>query len=100
MRERLRKIAERRTRGRVDLLGEETEVVGEGEDAFQQRVRASGIACSREILDEPEAADAERSLAAGQPVGSRFVAVEQPIRAEALADLLSVRCIRGCDGSR
>ena len=63
--------------GRVDLLGEQADVVGAAGHQREQRARPLGLAREREALGEPERADAERALAAGQPVLVQ-VAVDEP----------------------
>ena len=55
--------------GGVDLLGQQAEVVGVARELVEQRLGALDLAGLREAGDQPERADDERALLAGQPVG-------------------------------
>ena len=66
--ERLREIPERGSGLRVDLLGEEPDVVRVGEESLEGVRGPCQVAALRPALDRPEAADAEGALAGRQPV--------------------------------
>ena len=53
----------------VDLLGQQAEVVRVAGELVEQRLGALELARLRQARDEPERADHERALLAGQPVG-------------------------------
>src|SRR5215210_3091420 len=85
MGERLGKVAQRRAGGRVDLFGEEPDIVGVAAEPLEQ---VAGLlrrpAAQRQVLRAPEAADAERTLARRGRltlVGWRFIG-ERPDVAE------------------
>src|SRR5258708_26021060 len=85
VRVRLGKVAQRRARLRLDLLGVEADVVGEAEQRLEIFLRfLERAAAEREELRRPEAADAESALAARErPV---VAAEEAAAEAEPLAD--------------
>src|SRR4051812_36853519 len=73
----LGKIAEQSARARLVLLGEEVEVVAQGDQTLEKRLgfaQATGVNVG---IDEPEAAREERTLLAGQAVVGVFRAIAQ-----------------------
>src|SRR5438128_4346013 len=62
MRERLREIADGLAARRLDLLGEEPDVVGAAEQALEQRLGLLAPAGVGEVLGRPEAARGEDVL--------------------------------------
>src|SRR5438552_15315723 len=72
MRERLREVAEEPARFRVVLLREQSDVVAEAEQAFQQRKRVLAFAGEHERLDHPEAARQEDAFRLAAAVDSRI----------------------------
>src|SRR5882724_8965177 len=80
MGEGLGEVAEELAARRVDLLGEEADVVAVGKEVGEAFGRPLHFAHPGERLDRPEAADGEGRLAAGEAVGARRVAVEEVAR--------------------
>ena len=68
MRERLREVPERRAGLRVDLLGEQADVVRVGEERSKRPGGPSEVPAAGQALDRPEAADAEGALARREAV--------------------------------
>jgi hypothetical protein len=64
----LREVAEHLVRGRVVLFAEETEVVAGGEALLEHRAGAVELADGDEVVGEPEFAQQERALVAGETV--------------------------------
>ena len=69
MAERLGEVAQQLAGGRVDLLGQQSEVVGVGDELVKQPLGAVDFACLRQRGYEPELADHERPFLAGEAVG-------------------------------
>jgi len=80
--QRLREVAEERTRRRVDLLGEQPDVVLVGQELLEERGSLVDVAAARERLDEPERTGDERAFAAD-------VAGPAPQKAAARVELLA-----------
>src|SRR5262245_15145760 len=94
MAERLRKIADETTRGRVDLLRQQSKLTRPAAQRCVQTGRLVEPALFRQILDEPEAAQDERSLIAGNSI--RRLLVEIPVeKSMAGGEALSHRRGRG-----
>src|ERR1700722_13956354 len=68
MREGLRKIAELALAARVVLLGEQSDIVAQGEQPLEHRRPLVVLAEQGQIVDEPEAAGEKRPLARRQAV--------------------------------
>ena len=66
--ERLREVAEVLAGGRVDLLGVQVQRTRERQELLEERSGPLGLADDRERGDQPERADGERALLAGQAV--------------------------------
>ena len=64
-------VAEQLTGGGVDLFGEQADVVGEADEAFEERACPVQFADLGQALDEPERADGEGSFAAFEAVSAR-----------------------------
>ena len=80
-------VPQERTRGRVDLLGEEAQAARPSAERLIELDRLIEPALGGQVVDQPEAAQQEGPLVAGEPVLRllREVAVEEPIAsAEAL----------------
>ena len=75
----LGEVAEELAGRGVDLLGEEADVVRAAGHEVEQRRRPLDLARERQALREPERADAERALAAGEAVLVQ-VAVDEAAR--------------------
>src|SRR4051812_37863923 len=88
MRERLREVAQMATGAGVELFGVEAERRGLAEQPLEQVTCPLELADHRERRDEPERADDERPLLAGQPVVGLVGAVAQhePILRELVGD--------------
>src|SRR5690242_4487766 len=71
--ESLRKVAEQTVSFRVVLLGDQTDVVREPEQTFEQRVRLVVPAEELETVDEPERARQEDALPRRQAVDAVLV---------------------------
>ena len=69
----------------VDLLGVETEIVGQRKQLLHQRGRLLAAAAPRKCLDQPERAGHEAPFPAGEAVGAA-VAVKERAARELLAD--------------
>src|ERR671925_428082 len=68
VRERLREVAQVPARGGVELLGIEAERRGHAQEALHQVAGPLAVAYDRQRRDEPERADQEAALLAGQAV--------------------------------
>ncbi len=81
MAERLRKIAELPLSTGIILFRKQTEVVAQGEQMLEQRLSLVQPAHHRQRVDEPEAADEERSFAPSESVRCLLgpVAENQPV---------------------
>lgn len=86
----LREVAELLPGFRVDLFGKEAEVVPALEESGEALVRLVEPTEVGEGLDEPERADDERALAAGQAVGAE-IAVDELVAGESVTDRLDGR---------
>src|SRR5688572_23152969 len=77
----LRKVAEETPGDRIVLLGKQADVVGEAEEALEQRARFVHAALQAKVVGEPEAAGEEHALARRQPVDRlvREVALHQAV---------------------
>ena len=78
----LREVAEKFAVARIDLLGEETDVVAALQQPLEELACVLRLAGERQVVDEPEAADRERRLGAGESVGLE-VSVDERRRARA-----------------
>src|SRR5918995_3517588 len=88
MGERLWEVAEGLTGVRVDLLGEEADIVGVPQQAVEGVPRAADILAPCPAFDRPEAADAEGALAGRQAIVHRGrVASDQGTTAELVVDM-------------
>src|SRR4029079_5787690 len=86
MGERLREIPKHRTRVGIDLLAKQTKVVGEFQKMFELPLGFLDLTALNEIVDRPEAANAECALAAVKRVVSGFIPIEQPIALQPARD--------------
>src|SRR6185312_4214432 len=70
----------------VVLLAEQAEVVAQGEQPFEQRLRLAGSPDAVQRVSKPERARQENTLRAGQPVdsaiGRRLVAQHEAVLAQ------------------
>src|SRR5687768_9062726 len=80
MGEALREIAQRRAAVGIDLLAEQAEIAGVAEQVFEEPFGLIEIAAAREVVDRPEAADAEGAFV--RTTLAATVAIEQPVRAK------------------
>ena len=82
-------------RRRVDLLGQQPEVVGVGDELVEQRLGPVDLARLGQRGHEPERADHERSLLAGEAVGVEAlvvaVAQHQPVLGQVVGDRVDRR---------
>jgi len=62
MRERLWEVAERFTCLWINLLGKQTEIIGERQDVIEGPLRSINVASTCKIVDSLETADAECAL--------------------------------------
>ena len=79
MAEGLGEVAEQLAAGRVDLLGQQPQVVGVAEEPLEQGGGPVGLAGEGEVVDQPEAGDHKARLAVGEPVVGPEVAVDKPV---------------------
>ena len=90
MTEGLREVPELLARPRVDLLGQQAEVVRAAGELVEERLRAVDLARLREAGDEPERAEDERALLAAQAVGVQAllvaVAQHEPVLGQLVGD--------------
>ena len=84
----MREVAELAMQPGVILLGEEPEVVADRQEALEQRFRVGEATHHRVVVDEPEAADQECGLVAGQAVdaGVGRVAVDEAVAGQPALD--------------
>src|SRR3954454_5142804 len=91
----LREVAEQLAVGRLDLLGQEAEVVRVAGELVEERLCAVDLAGLRQARDEPERAEHEGALLADQAVGvdALLVAVaqDQPALREVAGDRVERR---------
>ncbi len=104
MGERLREVTHLALRDGVVLFGEQTEIVAQPEQAFEQ---SAGVVCPpdhSEAVRHPERAGEERSLASGEAVDVRrflrAVAEYETVFCELLLDLLDRRADPGISGRK
>ena len=71
MAEGLRKVAQQLSVDRVDLLGEQADVVDEHGGTFEDGAGPLGLAGSSQRLGQPEGAEQERAFLAGEAVVAR-----------------------------
>src|SRR5947207_7607311 len=81
VREGLREVAQRFTSEWVDLLGEQTDVVGKAEQPFEQRVGFVEVAGMGEAVEQPERTQQERAFTTVETVVG-LVAVDEPVVSE------------------
>src|SRR5581483_3277371 len=74
----LRKVAQQGAGPRIDLLGEQPQVVGPAERPVEHRARVIEAALPGQALGQPEGAAEKRTLAALEPVAAA-VPIEQAI---------------------
>ncbi len=67
--ERLREVADERAGGRVDLLRQQAERAGAGAQGRVQVLGSFEVTLQNQVVDQPEAAQQEGALVAGQAVG-------------------------------
>lgn len=89
--ERLREVTELLARGPIDLFGQETQVVGEHRDLFEERLCPFELANVSEGADAPETADRERSVFTGEPAAAAVPVHESALVAEPTCDRLDCR---------
>jgi hypothetical protein len=63
----LGEVAEQVAAGRVDLLGQQPQVVGVAEQPLEQHGGPVGLAGEGEVVDQPEAADPKLASPPGSP---------------------------------
>lgn len=85
MRESLRKISQQLSGGRLDLLGEQTHIVGVTRDALEQLARFVECTAEREVVHEPERTQREGRLTARQAVIGA-VPIHEPVGCQLLPD--------------
>src|SRR5690606_7357048 len=68
MREGLREVADRRLGVQLEFLRIQPDVVGVTEQLIEQALRLVAIAQSREVIHQPEAADAKQVFAAAHAI--------------------------------
>ena len=95
MREGLREVADEPSRAGVVLLGEQTEIVSQTEQALEDLARLGSTASELHRVRQPEAARQECTFSRGQPVvgRGRVVTHHKPVDEEFALD----RCDRAAD---
>ena len=84
MRERLREVSEQLAGRRIDLLGEQSDVVAMRDEPLEEVTSLLLLAASREALGEPERADEEGALVPADAVHAvRHVAAHEPVGLQA-----------------
>ena len=78
MAERLRKVAEQLAAGRVDLLGEQTDVVGVTRRALERCPGTPDVAGQGQRLCQPEGTEQERPLGALESILAQ-IAVDKAV---------------------
>ncbi len=93
VRERLREVAEVPAGVGVELLGVEAERRGDPQQPLHQVARPLQLADDRERRDQPERADQERALLAGQAVVGLVgaVAQDEAVLGQVVGDRVSTR---------
>ena len=75
MREGLREVAQLTAVFRIDLLGEQSEIVRQRDHVLEHFSRGVDVATADEVVDGPERADAERALARRQAVDVPLISI-------------------------
>ncbi len=81
MAEGLREIAQSLAGSDIDLLSQQTHVVGVPAQALEELVSGRYVASQGQVVDEPEAADDKRPFVTRQPIRAS-VAVDQSVLSE------------------
>ena len=75
MREGLREVAQLTAVFRIDLLGEQAEIVRERDHVLEHFSRGVDVAPADQVVDSPERADAEGALARRQAVDVLLISI-------------------------
>src|SRR5215203_3953310 len=86
MGERLGKVAEGSSSLGINLLREQSDVVGECKNAVERPLRAFAVAAPCQVIDRPEAADPESAFPRLQAVTAGLVSVEETVASEPLVN--------------
>ena len=78
----LREVAEQHAGVGIDLFREQTDVIREAGDVLECPLCLLAVAALRQVVDRPEAADAERAFQGGKPVEPGLVAQQQSVSCE------------------
>lgn len=100
MRESLWKVAEQLSAHGVQLLGEQTDIVGVRGDALEELASTSDFSHRREGLNQPEGADAERAFVSRKVVKTEVAVHEAPLVAQPGGDRITVLRILGSSGGK